>query len=85
MRYEQIRTVEDGLVYITDCTLATVEYMASLKSRTKHEYHQQIAIAQKALDILRSHSVVIPSGERAATVIADFHGDVTSWAKRYEA
>jgi len=45
-----VRTPEQALSYITDCTLATVSSMAMRKIRGKHEYERQISIAQKAVN-----------------------------------
>lgn len=50
---DRVRTSEEALVYITDCTLATVSGMAMTKSRKKGEYQRQIAIAQTAIDWIK--------------------------------
>ena len=81
MLYNKIRTTEDMLIYITDCTLATVEYMASLKSKSKSksEFIRQITIAQKSIDYMKSTGINIPIGERSRDVVDNYHGSVSDW------
>lgn len=38
---------------LTECTLATVEYMCFLKNKSKSEYERQQRIAQEGIDFLR--------------------------------
>lgn len=45
----------DALLYLLDCTLATVARMAPMKSKSKHEYNRQIAIANRGMNYLFSH------------------------------
>ena len=37
-----VKTPEQALSYLTDCTLATVAIMAMKKSRSKREFERQI-------------------------------------------
>jgi hypothetical protein len=77
---DRVKSPEEALAYIVDCTLATVSSLAMKKSRPAGEYKRQIAIAQHGVDWLRAFH--IPSdgtrAEHVATSVAD-------WAKRYEA
>lgn len=77
MTYDQIRTPEQALLYMIDCTLATVEHMATLKSRKKSEFERQISIAQKGVNCLRDMKID-PSGTRAEDVI-NAGGNVAQW------
>jgi len=78
MKY-QVKTPSDALGYMVDCTMATVGYMATKKSRQKHEYARQIAIAQQGVDWMIGMGVTL-SGRAA-----DLNGiSVAEWAKRYE-
>jgi hypothetical protein len=53
MRYEDIKTPEDMIEYMIDCTLATVESMIRKKSTPRHgEFERQCLIAQKGIDYL---------------------------------
>lgn len=77
-----VRTPEEALAYITDCTLATVSGMAGRKNRPSGEYRRQLSIAQTAIDWMREMKVDM-SGTRAADVEAA-GGQVHEWAKKYE-
>ncbi|MND11870.1 hypothetical protein D3C87_348030 [compost metagenome] len=52
MRKDQIRSEGDALIYLTDCTLATVEHLASKKSSSKSELKRQIAMAEHAISCI---------------------------------
>lgn len=81
MLKHKVRTAEQALAYLTDCTLATVCMMAMKKSRPKGEYARQISIAQCGVDWMREFGVVDP-GNRAADVLA-MGGSVADWAKQF--
>ena len=76
-----VRTADDALVYLTDCTLATVCQMAMLKSRKKYEYERQKAIAETAIKWMDELSIDY-SSTRAKRVKEC--GGVDAWAKTYE-
>ena len=76
-----VRTPADALAYITDCTLATVCDMAVKKSRAKHEYARQKAIAQRAIDWMAQMDVDMQN-TRARDVI--LIGSVDRWAATFE-
>ncbi len=82
MRKELVRNPGDALAYITDCTLATVEHMAMLKSRSKHEYKRQISIAQAGIDWLRDFG--IPVKKTRIEEILSSGISVEEWAKNHE-
>jgi hypothetical protein len=52
MQKHEVRNCDQALAYITDCCLATVEYMAMLKNPAKSEFSRHINIAQIACDWL---------------------------------
>lgn len=78
----EVKTPEDALAYLLDCTLATVEGMAGKKSRPVGEYKRQIAIAQLHLDWAIGFDSDI-SRTRAAEV-KNHRGNVAAWAKSQE-
>jgi hypothetical protein len=82
MRKCDVRTPEDALAYITDCCLATVGHMATLKSKKKGEYERQISIAQTACDWMDAMKVD-PKDTRAADIIG--RRTVEEWAKPFSA
>jgi len=47
-----MRTAEDMVDYLIDCTLATVEDMCWKKSISKSEFERQCSIAQTGYDFL---------------------------------
>ena len=80
MNKHNVRTESDALAYITDCNLATVSSMAMKKSRPKHEFERQIAIAQTAIDWMVSMGIDF-STTRANDVI--MCGSVENWAMQF--
>ncbi|RKZ84410.1 MAG: hypothetical protein DRQ39_08365 [Gammaproteobacteria bacterium] len=76
-----VKTPEQALAYITDCTLATVASMAMLKSRKKGEFARQISIAQKSIDWMNQMGVDM-SGTRAEDVMK-VSGSVEAWVQPY--
>jgi hypothetical protein len=83
MRKDEVRTPEQALAYMTDCTLATVGHMACGKRRPKHEYARQISIAQTGVDWIRFMHLS-PCGTRAEDVIEKHGASVAEWASQYE-
>lgn len=81
----EVRTVEEALLYLTDCTLATVSGMAMLKSRKKHEYERQIAMAQQACDWIYQFNITVPTRSRIHDVLSTQTRSVRVWADKYEA
>jgi hypothetical protein len=80
MRACDVKTPAQALAYITDCNLATLEHMASCKSRKKGEFYRQIKIAQKACDWMEQLGVD-PSGTRAEMIVGKV--PVSVWIKAY--
>lgn len=76
MKY-QIRTTEQMLAYITDCTLATVCDMACKKSIPRNEFSRQIEIAQTAINWM-VQAGIDTSTTRAEDVLEI--GSVRDWA-----
>lgn len=77
MTFDQVRTPEQALIYLLDCTLATVEHMASLKSRNKTEFKRQISIAQKGIDW--TIAMKIDSLTSRANDVINAGGNVEKW------
>lgn len=82
MYKDNVRNPEQALAYITDCTLATVVHMAMRKSRPKHEYARQKAIAQRAITWM--DNMRIDYKDTRAADVRDA-GSVDAWAKQFEA
>lgn len=78
-----IRTPEQALLYLADCTLATVADMAMKKSKSKHEFQRQIAIAQSAVDWIKDFNVQIEIGSRVYDVLSLPDQKVETWSKSY--
>lgn len=57
MRKCDVDSPDKALAFMVDCTLATVEAMALIKSRKKGEYSRQIKIAQSGVDWIKSMGV----------------------------
>lgn len=78
-----IRTPEQALLYLADCTLATVASMASKKSRSNYEFYRQIEIAQCAVDWLEDFNIKIEPHSRVHEVLALPDQKVETWSKKY--
>ncbi len=52
MRCVEIKTAEEMIDYLIDCTLATVVMMIDKKNMPKGEFERQCGIAQKGIDFL---------------------------------
>jgi hypothetical protein len=74
-----IRNEGDALVYLTDCTLATVCHMALQKRRSKSEFSRQIAIAQRGFDWAAQFGAQM-ANSRLSDVAINFCGSVHEWA-----
>jgi len=81
MQKHQVRSPEQALAYITDCTLATVAEMAMKKSRLKFDFKRQIAIAQTAIDWMNEMKIDM-TGTRADSIAHHTNG-VEEWAKKF--
>jgi hypothetical protein len=81
MNQNNVRSPGDALVYLIDCTLATVEHMALKKSRSEGEYRRQQAIAQKGIDWALEFHLDL-SSTRANEV--QKVGNVAAWARQMD-
>lgn len=75
-----VKTKDDVIAYLIDCTLATVEDMAMKRSRSKTEYTRQKRIAEHGIKWAMSMGVDL-STTRAVDVI---DGNVDLWAEGFE-
>lgn len=79
MNKHEVTTAEMALVYITDCTLATIETMAMTKRKSKYEFRRQKGIAQTAIDWIVAMGIPYQGTRIVAVVRA---GSVDVWAER---
>ena len=77
----ELNSSDTVLVYVLDCTLATVCDLASQKSRSTSEYQRQIGIAQIGVDWCRTMDEV--PGSRVADILKA-NITVKEWATKYE-
>jgi hypothetical protein len=84
MRKELVSNPDQALVYMVECTLATVEYMAGLKSKSKSEYVRQQGIARTGIDWIRRYNLGVEPSSRVAKVWYSFNGSVDQWARSME-
>ena len=74
-----INSADDAVEWISECTLATVEHLVSLKRKSKSEVERQVRIAQVGIDHIKSSGR--KQKNRIADVIFKHAGDVSVWAK----
>jgi hypothetical protein len=84
MNANLIRNEKQALLYLADCNLATVSYLASKKSRKKGEYERHIEIAQKSVNFLKQFNLDIEIDSRAYEVLSNEKQSVKQWAKKFE-
>lgn len=82
MKYN-VRSAEDALAYLLDCSLATVCDLAMKKSKSKSEYSRQISIAQINYDWCVNFGARFEK-TRGQEVLEENEGSVEKWAKKYE-
>ncbi len=75
-----VRTPADALVYLTDCTLATVSEMASKKSRPKGEFKRQMEIAQISINWMLDMGIDVGTTRAKDAILA---GSVEKWAEQW--
>lgn len=80
---EKAQNTEDALVYLTDCTLATVDDLAMRKRPPVREYRRQKNIAQFGIDWIQTMPE-IPRASRVKDVIDEFAGNVEAYAQSIE-
>ena len=78
-----VRTPEQALLYLADCTLATVADMAMKKSKSKSEFQRQISIAQSAVDWIKDFNIEVKIGSRVYEVLALPDRNVETWSRSY--
>lgn len=70
----------EALEYMVECTLATVEYMATLKIPNKSELSRQISIAQTGINsLINNGKTADDTLGRVRQVMTLFDGDVRQW------
>lgn len=82
MNKHLVRTPDAALVYLTECTLATVESNSVKKTGGKYEKRRQIEIAQSGIDWIRGFKIEARN-LRVGEVIGNFDGNVRAWSDRY--
>lgn len=76
-----VRTPEQAVAYLVDCTLATVCDLALKKSRSKYDFMRQVDIAQRGIDWMRQMKIS-PATTRAEEIM-DAGITVAEWAKQF--
>jgi hypothetical protein len=68
MRKEDVRSPTDAVIYLVDCTLATVEMLALRKNPPRTEYLRQIEIAQVGISWLEEYDVPTKSSKISSRI-----------------
>lgn len=75
----QNHSADSAVYYLTECTLATIEIMASTKRQSKSEIDRQINIAQIGIDYIVTVDRTL--NHRVEEVIRRHNGYVLLWAE----
>lgn len=78
--YNDPGTPGEALVWLADCALGTVSYMAGLKKRSKAQFDRHKKIAQVACDCIERFKINA-QGTRAEDIIGKT--TVEEWAKQF--
>lgn len=79
----RVKTPSQALVYLFNCTLATIGMMAMKKSKSNSEFKRQIEIAQCGIDWIKDFNVQIEIGPRIYDVLALPDQKVETWSKSF--
>lgn len=82
MKDYEVQNISQALAYMVECTLATVETMATTKKKSKREYQRQIDIAQKGINWMCLFGCLTETSSR--TFDARNDGSVAMWAAKLE-
>lgn len=83
MHRHNVRTAQDALYYLTECTLATVSNLAEKKTPPKAELSRQMEMAQLGVNWIREFGISI-CGCRVQEVM-DCGGSVQTWTEQFRA
>lgn len=83
MHRHNVRTAQDALYYLTECTLATVSNLAEKKTPPKAELSRQIEMAQLGVNWIREFGISI-CGCRVQEVM-ECGGSVQAWTEQFRA
>ena len=75
---KQNKSVDDIVIWMTECTLATVAGILLLKRYSERELQRQINIAQVGVDYVKT--LERPQKNRLREVISRYDGSVSAWA-----
>jgi hypothetical protein len=80
----RVHNSSEALVYMTECTLATVDMLSDKSRPPKHELERQIDLAQSAIDWIRMFRLqdLAERSPSVWSVLNHHHGCVAAWAKR---
>jgi hypothetical protein len=79
-----LRSSDDALLYLVNCTLATVSSLAMKKGTPKYEFQRQVSIAQTGVDCIRKFQIKVDAEIRLKQVIEAHAGNVLDWASQYK-
>lgn len=72
-------TIEEALVYLAECNLATVEHLSAKKSKVKWDFARHKSIAQCNMFFLKD-MVKIPLTGRVKEVAEQYNWNVEKWS-----
>jgi hypothetical protein len=81
MNHSKIKTESDAIIYLTECTLATVESIAMRKNYPVGERKSHISLAQKAINIVKWFGIISSPtiSPRIEEVIVKYDLNVELW------
>jgi len=81
MKRHKIHSTDQAIIYLVECTLATVCKMAMNKRRGKGEFERQIEIAQNGCDWINNMGLDV--GSTRISDVRNFNWSVSTWSAQY--
>jgi hypothetical protein len=80
MRSEQINTPEEATIYLTECTMATIDDFCMKSKPPVGEFKRQVLIAQTGMDWIKQFKSDTSKSGRVDDVKTKFENNVTNYA-----
>ncbi len=78
-KHSEVGQAPEVIEWMTECTLATIEYHLGMKRYSKSEVDRQCNIAQQGINWLTDNNCACTC--RVDEVLSRFGGDVREWLK----
>ena len=78
MKYEEVKTEQEAIAYITHSLLVSLAKTATLKRRSKSDFRDQIGTAQNCVNWMEKFKIN-PHNTVVYEIIKEYKGNVQAW------